>query len=153
MRLNATYSYHSGVDLWKERELYEWVTDIFEAPMISVGERSTIDIRSHLKSELEVDGWAFNVRIDADSDMAVFARKEELAFQLQTGNISRYAYDLLKLQYLYSKKEIESAVLAVPTKKAASKIGSNIANVERIWKELNVFDRFICIPMVVIAFE
>ena len=82
-----------------------------------------------------------------------FPRKSDLAFQLQTGNISRYAYDLLKLQHLYSKHEIESAILAVPTKTAASKIGSNIANVERIWNEINIFDRFITLPIMLIAFE
>lgn len=153
MKLNATFSHHKGVDLWKERDLYEWATDIFEAPKIKVGEDQTAVIRDHVKGELENDGWAFNVRIDAEVDLTVFSRKSDLAFQLQTGNISRYAYDLLKLQHLYSKHEIESAILAVPTKTAASKIGSNIANVERIWNEINIFDRFITLPIMLIAFE
>lgn len=153
MKLNATFSHHNGVDLWQERDLYEWATDIFEAPKIKVGEVQTTVIRDHVKSELENDGWAFNVRIDAEVDLTVFARKGDLAFQLQTGNISRYAYDLLKLQHLYSKREIESAILAVPTKTAAMKIGSNVAYVERIWNELNIFDRFITLPIMLISFE
>ncbi|WP_171136796.1 restriction endonuclease [Ruegeria sp. HKCCC1038] len=153
MKLNSTYSHHNGVDLWHDRDLYEWATDIFEAPKIKVGEVSTTVIRDHVKSELEADGWAFNVRIDAEVDLSVFARKGDLAFQLQTGNISRYAYDLLKLQHLYAKREIESAILAVPTKEAAIKIGSNIANSERIWNELNIFDRFITLPIMLITFE
>ena len=41
----------------------------------------------------------------------------------------------------------------MPTLKAAQTIGSNIANVERIWNELNIFDRVITVPMLVIAFE
>ncbi|MDE0331236.1 MAG: hypothetical protein OXL41_05150 [Nitrospinae bacterium] len=76
-----------------------------------------------------------------------------MAFQLQTGNISRYAYDVLKLQHLYMSREIECAVLAVPTKDASIKIGSNIAHAERIWPELNVFDRIVSVPIMVIAFE
>lgn len=153
MKLHATYSHHNGVDLWQERDLYEWATDIFEAPKIKVGDDSTSIIRDHVKGELETDGWAFNVRIDAEVDLSVFARKGNLAFQLQTGNISRYAYDLIKLQHLYIKREIESAILAVPAKAAAAKIGSNIANDERIWNELNIFDRIITLPIMLISFE
>ena len=153
MRLVATYSHHGGVDVWHKREIYEWATDLFEVPNIKVGEVPTTVIRDHLKAQLETDGWAFNVRVDAESDLTVFARKEDLAFQLQTGNISRYAYDLLKLQHLYAKKEIESAVLAVPVKTAARMIGSNIAHIERIWNEINIFDRIITIPMMIISFE
>lgn len=153
MRLDGTYSLHGGADVWRGRDLFEWVTDIFDAPSIHVGVAPTSTIRDHVKGELEYAGWAFNVRIDAETDLTVFARKGDLAFQLQTGNISRYSYDLLKLQHLYAKKEIESAILAVPTKEAAQRIGSNIANLERIWKEVNVFDRTISIPLLLISFD
>jgi hypothetical protein len=153
MRLVGTYSHHSGVDAWTERDLFEWITDVFEAPRIKVGPRTTTQIRQHVRDELESEGWAFNVRVDPESDLTIFARKQELIVQIQTGNISRYAYDLLKLQHLYAKKEIEAAALAIPTKAAATAIGSNIANVDRIWNELNIFDRVITVPIMVIAFE
>jgi|SRR5882724_1339915 len=153
MRFNAAYSLHNGVDVWKERDLYEWVTDIFEAPTIRVEPRTTSAIRNHIKGELEKEGWAFNVRVDAESDLTVFARKDDLVVQPQTGNISRYVYDVLKLQHLYSKKEITAGVIAVPTKDAAARIGSNIANADRIWNELNIFDRVITLPLVLIAFD
>jgi len=153
MKFVAAYSHHSGVDLWKERDLYEWLTDIFEAPKVKIGLRATNDIRQHVKAELEKEGWAFNVRVDPEADLTVFARNGDLVVQLQTGNISRYAYDILKIQHLYSKKEIEAAALAIPTKDAAQAIGSNIANAERIWNELNIFNRVITVPLMIIAFE
>lgn len=153
MKLEGTYSHHNGVDIWQNRELYEWATDIFEAPEIKDGAVPTGIIRDHVKAELEANGWAFNVRIDAAVELSVFARRNDLVFQLQTGNISRYAYDLLKLQHLYTKREVETAILAVPTKAAATKMGSNIANIERIWGELNIFDRIITLPIMLIAFE
>ncbi len=152
MKFVATYSHHNGVDLWKCRELYDWLTDIFEEPKIKIGPRATNDIRLHLKSELQKEGWAFNVRVDAEADLTVFARNADLVIQLQTGNISRYAYDILKIQHLYSKKEIEAGALAVPTKEAAQKIGSNVTHAERVWKELNIFDRVITVPLMIIAF-
>lgn len=153
MKFVAAYSHHSGVDLWKERDHYEWLTDIFEAPKVKIGLRATNDIRQHVKAELEKEGWAFNVRVDPEADLTVFARNGDLVVQLQTGNISRYAYDILKIQHLYSKKEIEVAALAIPTKDAAQAIGSNIANAERIWNELNIFNRVITVPLMIIAFE
>jgi len=153
MRFVASYSHHGGVDLWRDRDLYEWLTDVFEAPAIHVGARTTADIRTHLRHELEKEGWGFNVRVDAESDLTVFARNSDLVVQLQTGNISRYAYDILKIQHLYAKQEIEGAALALPTRDAAEAIGSNIANVERIWNELNIFNRVITVPLLVIAFE
>ena len=153
MKFNATYSHHNGVGIWKGRNLYEWATDIFAAPQVIVQAKSTRQIRNHVNSELMSDGWGLNAAIDAEVELSVFARKEDMAFQLQTGNISRYAYDVLKFQHLYMSREIECAILAVPTKDAATKLGSNIAQAERIWAELNVFDRIISIPIMVIAFE
>ena len=152
MRLVATYSHHNGVDVWKSRDLFEWVTDIFIAPSVRIERGGTADIRDHVKRELGNKGWAFNVRVDPEVDLSVFAKKSDLVFQVQTGNISRYAYDLLKIQHLYSKKEVEGAALAVPTKEAAKKLGSNIAYDERICNELNIFDRVITVPLMIITF-
>lgn len=152
MKFDATYSHHNGVEVWKSRDLYEWTTDIFAAPRVKVRARATKAIRAHVARELESDGWAFGVSVDAEVELKVFARKGDLAFQLQTGNISRYAYDVLKLQHLYQKREIESAVLAVPNKEASRLLGSNIASAERIWGELDVFDRIVTLPIMVIAF-
>ena len=76
-----------------------------------------------------------------------------MAFQLQTGNMSRAPYDLLKLQYLFQSERIEAAALALPTKAAARTIGDNIANAERIINELELFDRVISVPIIVVAFD
>ncbi len=152
MKFDAVYSHRNGVEVWKSRDLYEWATDIFAAPNAKVQPRATRTIRAHVMHELETDGWAFGVSVDAEVELKVFARKGDLAFQLQTGNISRYAYDVLKMQHLYQKREIESAVLAVPNRQASRQLGSNIASAERIWGELDVFDRIVTLPIMVIAF-
>ena len=122
MKFKAAYSHHNGVGIWKGRELYEWATDIFAAPQVTIKAKSTGQIRDHVRSELRADGWGLNAAIDAEVDLTIFARKDDMAFQLQTGNISRYAYDVLKLQHLYMSHEIECAILAVPTKEAANRL-------------------------------
>lgn len=154
MKLKYTYDQHheAGVE-WEKRELKEWVTDVFEAPSIKIGKGCTSDIREHVESEFLNEGWALGVRLDTDSQIKIFSLKDDLAFQLQTGNMSRAPYDLLKLDYLYKSGKIEAAALALPTKDAAKAIGLNIANAERVIRELKLFDRVITVPILVIAFE
>ncbi len=153
MKFAGAYSLHNGDAEWQKRELYEWITDLFEAPNIPVGKGCTAGIRRHLQEELTSSGWAHSVRIDPNFDLTVTGRYRDLAFQIQTGNISRAMYDLLKLQYLYTQGKIEAAALAVPTKAASDTINSNVANVERVWGEVRLFDRIITFPLLVIGFE
>lgn len=153
MKLAAAFSLHNGDKEWERRELYDWLTDLFEAPSIPIVPGCTSRIRAHLRGELTEAGWACNPRIEPAYDLAVTGMYRDLAFQIQTGNISRAIYDLMKLQYLYTQKKIEAAALAVPTKAAAEIIASNVANADRVWSELQLFDRIITVPMLLISFE
>jgi hypothetical protein len=153
MKYVASYSHHNGEMEWQKRELFEWLTDILEAPAISVGRKSTVNIRTHVRTQLENQGWSGEFKIDPEYDLTVFSMKDDLAFQVQTGNISRAPYDLLKLQFLYAAEKIEAAALAVPSSSAAGKMGSNIANFERIMNELSLFSRIITVPLLLISFE
>jgi hypothetical protein len=122
-------------------------------PKIEVKYGCTSLIRSYLKDELTRAGWSQNVRIDPDFDLTVTGIYRDVAFQIQTGNIARAIYDLVKLQHLYSRKKIQTAAIAVPTKAAAALIGSNVAHDERLWGELKLFDRTITVPLMLISFE
>jgi len=153
MRFECTHDHHHAAAEWQERDLYEWVTDVFEAPAIKLRNGCTKAIREHISKEFSAEGWAQEVKIDQNLRNTVTAIKDGLAFQVQTGNMSRAPYDLLKFQYLFQSKKIEAAAFALPTKLAASKIGSNIAYFERVSKELNVFNRVITVPILLIAFE
>lgn len=154
MNFIAGYSHRNGNIEWKKRELDEWLTDAFNAPAIALESHATAAIRSHIRSELTKEGWSEELYIAKDQAGAtIFSQKDDLAIQLQTGNVSRVFYDLLKLQYLFSRNKIEAAALAVPTRSGASQLGSNIANFERLCGELQLYDRIITVPILVIAFE
>lgn len=154
MKLAYTYDDHhsAGVE-WDRRELKEWLTDVFEVPALRIAPRCTPNIRSHVETEFLNEGWALNVDLDQNYRLKVFARKDDVAFQLQTGNMSRAFYDLLKIQYLFQSQRIETAALALPTNEAAKAIGDNIANAERVINELQLFDRVITVPILIVAFE
>ena len=42
--------------------------------------------------------------------------------------------------------------MALPTQEAARVIGDNVANAERVVRELELFDRVITVPILVVAF-
>jgi hypothetical protein len=153
MNFAGAYSHHNGEAEWERRDLFEWITDVFSQPSITIEAGCTPRIRSHLRDELTNAGWSHAVRIDPDFDITVTGIKGDLAFQIQTGNISRAMYDLLKLQHLWSQRKIEAAALAVPTKAAADILNSNVAHVDRVWGELQLFDRVITMPVLVVAFD
>lgn len=153
MKFARAYSLHHGETEWADRELSDWLTDLFEAPNIAIEPGCTGEIRNHLRDQLTNAGWSYNVRIDPRLDLTITGMSRDLAFQVQTGNISRAMYDLLKLQYLYEQRKIEAAALAVPTKEAADIIASNVSHVDRVWGELQFFDRIVTVPLIVIAFE
>jgi hypothetical protein len=153
MKFSYLYDHHNAAAEWSRRDLQEWLTDVFEAPHIAISAGCTQEIRTYVQKELEKEGWALNVKIDQNLGLTVSAIRADLAFQLQTGNMSRAPYDLLKLQHLYVSQRIEAAALAVPVKDAAVKIGSNVANAERLCNELQLFDRIITVPILVVAFE
>lgn len=153
MRFECAHDHHHAAAEWQDRDLYEWITDVFEAPAIKLRRGCTKAIRAHIAKEFTSEGWAQEVKIDQSLRNTVTAVKDGLAFQVQTGNMSRAPYDLLKFQYLFQSKKIAAAAFAVPTKLGASKIGSNIAYFERVSKELAIFDRVISVPILLIAFE
>ena len=153
MQFAEAYSHHNGRDQWAQRRLADWLMDVFQRPDLTVGPGSTTAIRDHVKAELAAEGWPFDVKIDQAYELTVFGIKDDLSFHLQTGNASRAPYDLLKLQHLFSARRIEAAALALPTRQAASNIGSNIASFERIMNELRLFDRTITVPIFLIGFE
>lgn len=154
MKLAFTYdAHHSAGSEWEARGQKEWLTDVFEAPALKIEKGCTSLIREHVDSELLAEGWARDVNLDPGLGLTVFGTKSDAAFHLQTGNMSRAPYDLLKLQYLFVSGRIEIAALALPTKEAAKKIGDNIANADRVVRELQLFDRVITVPILIVAFE
>ena len=153
MKLAWVYDHNNGEAEWKRRDLDDWLTDVIEVPSVLLRPGVTQDIRQHVRADFEREGWAINVRIDPDYDLTVFALRDDLAVQLQTGNMSRAPYDLLKLQYLHTCNKIAAAALVLPTKSGAAALGSNIAHADRVTNELKLFRHIITLPIFVVAFE
>ena len=46
-----------------------------------------------------------------------------------------------------------AAAIALPSVKAAKLMGDNLANAERVIRELQLFDKVITVPVLVVAFD
>lgn len=112
---------------------------------------STKLLRKHIADGLKQKGWTSKVKLSIHSNISITAINGKTALCLQTGNMGRFYSDLLKLQYLYQKQKIESSIYILPTTNLAKKLGSNLANYERLVTELNLFCDVITVPIAVIG--
>jgi len=153
MKLSEVYYHQGAKEIWDKKGQNDWLQNLMNNPNITIAPRVTSKIRDYLKEELLKDGWSNEMPLSLETDLTISAKKDDLAIQIQTGNICRAPYDFLKLQYLYLEGDIKSSALIVPSKEAAKSIGSNIANFDRLKKELQLFRKTITIPLILISFD
>ena len=112
---------------------------------------------AHLKADvlkrLTQNGWAGEVEIDSASAISITSIKERTGLCFQTGNVARMYADLLKLQAIFARKVIDRGVLVIPTLACARVLGSNIANFERLKRELEIFAQVITMPLLLVGIE
>ena len=72
---------------------------------------------------------------------------------MQTGNITRAFYDLMKFEVMHKNDRVDAAVLIVPTSGAARSLGSNLANFTRVINELELFRHIITVPCLVLGID
>jgi hypothetical protein len=98
-------------------------------------------------------GWSGEYRLDSDSKITISSYMQGVGLCIQTGNAGRVYADLLKLQTLYVKGNITSGIMLIPTVVTAKELGYNMANYERLVRELPLFSQVITMPIVVIGFD
>lgn len=111
--------------------------------------KSAKEFRSDILRTLAELGWSDRVRIDQRSNINITSVLHETGLCIQTGNMSRFYADILKLETLFRKNLIKGAIYIIPLKSWANEIGSNVANYERLIEELDIFSATVTIPIVV----
>lgn len=131
--------------------LEQSVVDVIKEIDTGIFHGSSKLLRKQITDALKKKGWSSKVKLSASSNISITAMNRRTALCLQTGNMGRFYADLLKLQFLYKKKKIDSAIYILPKKDLALKIGSNIANFERFTAELQIFEDVVTVPIFVIG--
>jgi hypothetical protein len=136
-----------------KKEMYEHITFFLENLSFNVKNGSSRQLRILIEEELSNLGWSDKVKIHFEKEITITSLKDEIGLCLQTGNMSRFYADLLKLQTLYIKDKIKAAIYIIPTKRAAKIMGDNLANAERLVAELILFRHVITVPIAIIAID
>ncbi len=121
--------------------------------IINVSDVSKItDYRAKVLDNFKIAGWSGEFRLHPISKLTVTAFRNKIGLCLQTGNVARVYADLLKLQTLYVKGNIKCGVIILPTKELTKKLNAlNMANFERLKRELPVFINVITMPLIIIG--
>lgn len=129
------------------------VVDVVEELNPVLAKKAVARIKADIKERLEKNGWSEEYRLDATSKITISSFLKGIGLCFQTGNVGRIYADLLKLQTLYTKGNITAGIILVPKQKTAKKLGSNMANYERLTRELPIFSQVITMPIVVVGFS
>ncbi len=78
------FSHENGDAELKRRGLSDFVSEVFNAPIIKIGKGTTNAIRDHVREKLLVKGWSNEIPIDPAFDLTVFSIGQDVAFQIQT---------------------------------------------------------------------
>lgn len=116
-----------------------------------------LNIRSFNKdllNTLHSCGWSDNLPLSVYSKISITSIFDKIGLCVQTGNVARVYADILKLQTLYTDEKINAGILVLPTKECADAFGKNVANYERLLRELlYVFSKVITVPLLIVGFS
>jgi len=151
MKANV-YGHHFGDKIIPEGLINEAKAAI-ESCSVVPQKKSSKRIKEAILESLAEKGWPGEVTLDTASKISITSRKESIGLCFQTGNMSRMYADLLKLQAVYLRGSIDAAIFILPEDECAKILGDNIANCDRLRRELEIFDRAITVPLAVIGIE
>ena len=153
MRVIEEYSHRFGLEALKKKGLYADICELVNIPEIGMARGNARRINRKVQGRLSDTGWALKPLVHADYNLEINGLKNKVGLTVQTGNVARAFYDLLKFEVMHKNNRIDLAVFIVPTSGAATALGSNIANFARITKELNLFQHIITVPCLVLGID
>ena len=148
----SIYEHRSGLKVVPD-DVIKSLSQMIESIEAELSKNTVTIINKAIKNKLAQEGWTGEYRLDPVSKITITSYFSGIGLCLQTGNISRIYADLLKLQTLYVKGKISSGIIIIPEQNAAKELGSNMANADRLIRELPIFNQVITMPMVIIAFD
>ncbi|WP_445478303.1 BglII/BstYI family type II restriction endonuclease [Lysinibacillus irui] len=148
----VTYSHNFGFEALNN-ELQDPILEVLSSLEFEFRKNKATELREKIIGQLSKLGWSDPVKVNKDSNITITSMKNKVGLCLQLGNMARFYADLLKLEHLHQKDIALNGIYILPTKKVASKLGSNIAEFERFTDELNLFKHIITIPIAVIGID
>ncbi|SPA25378.1 conserved hypothetical protein [Cupriavidus taiwanensis] len=151
--MNVTPNDHQGGLGKLSDSLKQDIENAIAACAIVPAKGAAARIGATITEALVKAGWSGEVHLSRESKITITSAKKGVGLCLQTGNMSRLYADLLKLQNMFLSGTIKMGVMVVPSHRAARTLGDNIANADRLMRELSIFHKVIHMPLVVFAFD
>lgn len=145
-----TYS-HKGAEQLINSNIKNDLIRVLSTTNFEIKEGCGDKLRMTILERLKNLGWSDEFKLDVQSKITLTSSNDNHVLCFQTGNMSRFYADMLKLQYVYQGKKALSAFYILPSKQAAKTIGSNIAHFDRLTAELRLFENIVTIPTLVIG--
>jgi len=145
-----SFSHNEGAQL-VDKKIKEQMLNVLESTKYKITEGCADELRKVILAQLKSFGWSDDFKLDANSQISLTSSIDDHVLCFQTGNMSRFYADLLKLQYVFTNRKAKAAFYLMPSKEAAKKMGSNIAHFDRFKSEITMFKEIITIPILVIG--
>lgn len=139
---------------WDAEQPPEDLFLVIERQLASIGvlsEAPSITKKAISGTFLE-EGWVENFKLP-ESNLYVSFKKDRVACCVQLGNVARVYADLLKLQNLYDRDVVDTAVLLVPSDELSRRFGANHASFGRTVRDLETLSKSLTCPILVMSLE
>lgn len=147
-----TYNHHFGDQVIPE-ELLDPLINSLKDTEFEIKRKCASKLRETIERQIQIQGWSGKVKVAKNNNITITSMKDNVGLCIQTGNIGRFYADMLKLQTLYLNGKIDSAIFIIPTNEAAKIMGGNLANYERVIRELELYKKIITVPIHVIGLD
>lgn len=146
------YSHRCGAKIISS-EMQDQIRDVLRNTPSKISKGAASTIRRKVIDSLQQGGWSKEVRLDASSNITITGMRDRIGLCVQFGNISRIYADLIKLQTLFIRDSIDAGIILLPGHTAAITLGQNIANGDRLERELKIFSTVISMPLWIVSFD
>lgn len=147
------YSHRHAEEVLRDKAMLDEVLRLADQPQIAVVSGNSTAIKTQFQKQLTSLGWAMKPRVHDNYNLTINALKNEVGLTIQTGNIARAFYDLMKFQVMFLNSRVEVAVLILPSSSAAAIFGQNVANFDRVSDEIVLFRHLVTVPCLLLSFE
>jgi len=144
------FNYHEALCLIPKK-IMEPIEKIIAEINVEIKPKNAPAFRKEFIEKLYSQGWNEKAGLSYDSRISITAYNEGVGLCCQTGNVSRIYADMLKLQTLWVAGTIMVGIIILPIDSNAKILGDNMANYERLVRELNIFERVITMPLLIIG--
>lgn len=109
-RMQLTCASHHFGENAISTDLYEPIITMLNKLDFEVQKGSAAKLRQRISEELFQLGWSDKTKIDSENDITITSMKGNIGLCMQTGNVSRFYADILKLQFMYIKDKVTAAI-------------------------------------------